>query len=97
LIAIKETYGISIQAIMARAKDLQVISEDRYVNFRRWVNADPNRKKENGFGHFQGRESSTRFKQLLYRAAAEDLVSLNKAASLANMKLADFTKEFVLL
>jgi predicted HTH domain antitoxin len=33
----------------------------------------------------------------LYRAAAEDLVSLNKAASLANMKVADFRKEFVLL
>ena len=97
LIAIKETYGISIQAIMARAKDLGVISEERFINFRRWVNEDSNRKKEIDLGKFQGRESSTRFKQLLYRAAAEDLVSLNKAASLANMKLADFRKEFVLL
>ncbi|WP_438965477.1 helix-turn-helix domain-containing protein [Flavobacterium sp.] len=97
LVAIKETYGISIQAIMARAKDLNVISEERFINFRRWVNQDQNRKKEINLGSFQGRESSSRFKQLLYRAAAEDLVSLNKAASLANMKVADFRKEFVLL
>ena len=46
LIAIKETYSISIQAIMARAKDLGVISEERFINFRRWVNEDSNRKKE---------------------------------------------------
>jgi Zn-dependent peptidase ImmA (M78 family)/DNA-binding XRE family transcriptional regulator len=97
LIAIKETYGISIQAIMARAKDLGVIPEEHFINFRRWVNQDPNRKKEINLGSFQGRERSSRFKQLLYRAAAEDLVSLNKAASLANMKVADFRKEFVLL
>lgn len=97
LIAIKETYGISIQAIMARAKDLAIINEERYIHFRKWINEDSSRKKELNLGSFQGRESSTRFKQLLYRATAEDIISLNKAASLANMKLADFRKEFVLL
>jgi Zn-dependent peptidase ImmA (M78 family)/DNA-binding XRE family transcriptional regulator len=97
LITIKETYGISIQAIMARAKDLAIINEERYIHFRKWINEDSSRKKELNLGSFQGRESSTRFKQLLYRATAEDIISLNKAASLANMKLADFRKEFILL
>jgi len=33
LISIKETYGISVHAIMARARNLGVISESRYRQF----------------------------------------------------------------
>lgn len=94
LIAIKETYGISMQAVMARAKDLGVISEDRFLRFRFWLNKEDNRKKEIGFGEYIGREHSTRFKQLLYRATSEELISMSKAANLANQKLASFRDEF---
>lgn len=94
LIAIKETYGISIQAIMARARDLGVISEHLFINFRKWISKN---KTEEGLGHFIGKESSNRFKQLLYRAASEELISLSKAANLSNQKLAAFRKEFVAL
>ncbi|HCO83883.1 MAG TPA: DNA-binding protein [Arenibacter sp.] len=95
LIAIKESYGISIQAIMARAKDLGCISEDRYISFRKWVNASDDRKKEIGLGGYQGKEHSTRFMQLLFRATSEELVSMSKAANLANVKLAQFRDDFV--
>ena len=95
LIAIKETYGISMQAVMARAKDLGVITEDRFLRFRFWLNKDGNRRKEIGFGEYIGREHSTRFKQLLYRATSEELISMSKAANLANQKLASFRDEFV--
>jgi Zn-dependent peptidase ImmA (M78 family) len=95
LITIKETYGISMQAVMARAKDLGVISEDRFLRFRFWLNKDGNRRKEIGFGEYIGREHSTRFKQLLYRATSEELISMSKAANLANQKLASFRDEFV--
>lgn len=94
LIAIKETYGISIQAIMARAKDLGVISEERYIKFRKWLSQDDNRRKEINLGEFLGREHSSRFRQLLYRAASEEIISMSKAANLANKKLADFRDEF---
>jgi Zn-dependent peptidase ImmA (M78 family) len=94
LIAIKETYGISMQAIMARAKDLDVITEERFLRFRFWLNKDINRRKEIGFGEYVGREQSTRFKQLLYRATSEELISMSKAANLANQKLASFRDEF---
>jgi Zn-dependent peptidase ImmA (M78 family)/DNA-binding XRE family transcriptional regulator len=95
LIFIKESYGISIQAIMARAKDLEIISNDQYVRFRIKVNQNENLKKEIGFGEFKGNEHSTRFKQLLYSATAEEIISMSKAASLSNIKLAEFRDEFM--
>lgn len=95
LISIKETYGISMQAIMARAKDLGVISEDRFLKYRIWTNKEERRRKEIGFGQYIGREQSTRFKQLLYRATSEELISMSKAANLANQKLASFRDEFI--
>ncbi|MBW6499442.1 MAG: XRE family transcriptional regulator [Bacteroidales bacterium] len=95
LIAIKETYGISIQAIMARARDLGVISEERFIHFRKWMNFSEERRKELGMGEYIGREYSSRFKQLLYRAASEEIISMSKAANLANIKLAEFRDELV--
>jgi Zn-dependent peptidase ImmA (M78 family)/DNA-binding XRE family transcriptional regulator len=95
LIYVKESYGISIQAIMARAKSLGIISSDQYIKFRIWVNKNENHKKEIGFGEYKGVEHSSRFKQLLYRAAAEEIISMSKAASLSNVKLAQFRDEFM--
>ncbi len=95
LISIKESFGISIQAIMARAKDLEIITNDYYVKFRIRVNQNPNLKKEIGFGEYKGIEHSSRFKQLLYRATAEEIISMSKAASLSNVKLAEFRDEFM--
>jgi Zn-dependent peptidase ImmA (M78 family)/DNA-binding XRE family transcriptional regulator len=95
LIYLKESYGLSIQAIMARARDLEIISNDQFVRFRIWVNQDLNRKKEIGFGQFNGMEHSSRFMQMLYRAAAEEIISMSKAASLSNVKLAQFRDEFM--
>ena len=95
LITIKESYGISMQAIMARAKDLGIITDERFLRFRFWLNKDMNRRKEIGFGEYVGREESTRFKQLLYRATSEELISMSKAANLANQKLASFRDEFI--
>ena len=95
LVYIKESYGISIQAIMARAKDLEIISNDQFVRFRIWVNKHEDNKKEKGLGEYRSNEISTRFNQLLYRATAEEIISMSKAASLANIKLAQFRDQFL--
>lgn len=94
LIAVKETYGISIQAIMARAKDLGVINESRFIMFRKWISRN---RTEEGLGQYRGNEHPYRFQQLIYRAAAEEIISLSKAANLSNQKLAQFRKEFIAL
>lgn len=94
LIAIKESYGISIQAIMARAKDLGIINEFQFIEFRKRIS---NNRSESGLGLFRGLENAFRFKQLIYRAASEEVISLSKAANLSNQKLAEFRKEFIAL
>jgi Zn-dependent peptidase ImmA (M78 family)/transcriptional regulator with XRE-family HTH domain len=97
LVALKEQNGISIQAIMARAKDLHIIGGETYVRFRKRVNTDPKLKLEEGYGAYQGSESPQRFNQLLCRAASERIVSMSKAASLAGMKFAQFRAEFAVV
>jgi len=94
LIAMKETYGMSVQAIMARAKDLGIITEAYFIQFRKWISHN---RAETGLGAYLGIEQGFRFKQLIYRAAAEEVISLSKAANLSNQKLAEFRKEFVAL
>ena len=39
---------------------------------------------------YEGKEKSNRFDQLLFRALSEELISFSKAASLDNMRLAEF-------
>jgi Zn-dependent peptidase ImmA (M78 family)/DNA-binding XRE family transcriptional regulator len=94
LISIKETYGISIQAIMARAHNLGIINEGAYIRFRKFVNRN---RQEEGWGQYKGKEQSDRFMQLVYRAAAEEVISMSKAANLSNQKLASFRDDFVAL
>lgn len=94
LISIKETYGMSIQAIMARARDLDIISSPVYINFRKRISRN---REEKGLGNYLGKERSDRFIQLIYRAAAEEIISMSKAANLANQKLSTFRKDFMVV
>ena len=80
---------------MARAKDLTIISNDQYVKFRIKVNQNSKLKSEIGFGHYNGMEYTSRFMQLIYRATAEEIITMSKAASLSNMKLAQFRDTFM--
>lgn len=85
---LKKHYGISIAAIMARAKNLGLVTDHFYVRFNILLNAKHWRQVEPV--QFTGTERSGRFEQLLYRATAKDLISLTKAASLAGKPLAAF-------
>jgi Zn-dependent peptidase ImmA (M78 family) len=91
LIPLREEYGISIQALMRRAFDLKVVSSHVYRRF--CVQISSNRTEE-GLGRYAGKEHSDRFEQLVYRAAAEEIISLSKAANLFNMKLGAFREKF---
>ena len=86
--ALKQEYGISIQAIVMRAKALDIISNSYYRQFFGYI-VQMGWKIDEPFD-YSGNEKSRRFDQLLYRALAEELISISKAASLKNMKLTDF-------
>lgn len=92
---IKSYYGISMQAIMARARNLNIISDTVYKEFS--INFSIMGFRKNEPGEYKGIEDSMRFKQLLYRAAAEEMISLSKAASLNNQNLSQFRKTFVIV
>ena len=83
-------YGISVQAILKRLRDLEVINEATYKGFVICMNKAGYRTKEPG--HYAGLEKPLRFSQLLYRAAIEEVISLSKAASLMNLSLSEFRK-----
>ncbi len=93
--ALKKQYGISMQAIVMRAKDLGIISETYCKQFFFFV-------KQKGWKinepvEFIGEEKSSRFEQLLFRALGEELISISKAASLNNQTLAEFRDKSLII
>ncbi|WP_075350309.1 helix-turn-helix domain-containing protein [Algoriphagus marinus] len=91
LAAIKQQYGISMQALVYRAKNVGLISDNYFRQFYAIFNQLGYRKNEPVA--YEGAEHSNRFSQLLFRALAEDFITMSKAASLKNQKLAEFRKE----
>lgn len=92
LVQIEEHFGISCQAIMVRAKNLNLISDHTYRQFFMWLSRSGNRKKT--LGNYNGIEESLRFWRLIARAVSENIISENKGADLAGMSLSKFKEEF---
>jgi Zn-dependent peptidase ImmA (M78 family)/DNA-binding XRE family transcriptional regulator len=85
---IKELYGISIAAIMVRAKVTNLITYDAYL---KWKNFDfPDRD----YGQFNGTEEPQKFLQMLYRCLSERKIGFDKAAKLARRDEAEFRQVY---
>lgn len=94
LIQMKLYYGVSIMAIMMRAKHLGLIPEIAYRRF--WTDCGNQWKleqKEPGDELYALREEPVRFKMLVYRAAAEHKISLSKGAELLGVSLGELRGE----
>lgn len=92
LISIKKNNGISLTAIMYRAKMLNLISESYLKYFM--IKYNQNLKKLEKL-NYEGREESDRFIQLLMRAVAQEIISSTKAAALNNQKLSEFRDQYL--
>lgn len=88
---IKKQYGISMQAIVMRARACGIISNSYTSQFFFFMDQMNWRIDEPI--DYQGVEESNNFEQLLFRALIEDQISMSKAASLSNQSLAEFKKE----
>lgn len=95
LISLKEYWGISIKAIVYKAYKLEIIDKPSYERFMIEYNSLGFNKNEPGI--FAGNEKALRFNQLLYRAAAEEVISLGKAAALSNQKLSEFRESLTVM
>ena len=88
---IKKQYGISMQALVMRAKDCGIVNKHytkQFFFFMKQMNWKIDEPVD-----YDGVEESNRFEQLLFRALIEDQISMSKAASLSNKSLAEFKKE----
>ncbi len=81
--AIQLNFGLSVDAQMFKARQLDIISDSRYKYFCITKNQNPAFKKlvERSTYH---EEQSTRFESLVYRALASELISYSKASVLLN-------------
>jgi Zn-dependent peptidase ImmA (M78 family)/transcriptional regulator with XRE-family HTH domain len=92
---LKQQYGISIQAIVMRAKSLNIISE----NYARqlFFHFDQMGWREQEPFEYITEEKSNRFTQLLFRALGEELISMSKAAALNNQSLSEFKEKSLMV
>ena len=91
LVIIKELYGLPIRAILHRAKMHGIITAYDFTSKMAELSRFYGRNGEPG--QYRSPEKALRFRRLLLRAVAEELVSLSKAAALSGMSLSDFREE----
>lgn len=88
---LKESYGISLQAVMYRARSLELVTDRQLRKFREtmkandWLVTEP--------VAYRGREQATRLRRLLNYAVAENIVAPERAAALAGVSPAEFLGE----
>jgi Zn-dependent peptidase ImmA (M78 family)/DNA-binding XRE family transcriptional regulator len=87
LILLENYYGISVQAIMWRAHDLDLISASKFKEYQIWLSKT--RLKKHKFGNYQSCETPMRFQRLVYKALSEEIISSSKAAALLNKPLSE--------
>lgn len=83
LIPLQMQYGLPIDALMYKAKELGIITEQRYKGYC---------IKRNGSSDFRSQvvenrypqEDSRRFQVLVYKAISQEVISISKASSLLN-------------
>lgn len=81
---IKELYGISIAAIMVRARFADLISYDTFTKWK--INDFPDRD----YGQFNGTEEPQKFLQMLYLCLSEQKIGFDKAAKLTRRDESEF-------
>jgi len=78
---------------MVRIHQLGIVGDSTYKKFWAMFNAHGWKKEEPG--NYPGAERANRFEQLVHRAAAEEAITLSKAAELLNIPLSEFRDKFL--
>lgn len=91
LCVLKKSYGLSMSGWIHRAKDLGILSDSNYQSMVRYFRMRGWHKKEPCDEY--PREEPLLFKQLVFRALAEELISESKAAELLRIPLSQFIAE----
>lgn len=92
---VQSLYGISIDALMYKAKCLGVISEERYRTFCKKKNYNP-KLREYVEREVFPREHSKRLESLVYRALSTGVITSSRAAALLGVPVHDVLGKYVL-
>ena len=84
--AIQREYGISVDALMAKAAQLNIITQRRYTSYYKKKNVVASFKEAVETSLYP-MEHTNRFERLVYRALASEVISYSKAASLLNISV----------
>ena len=94
LVEMKRTFGASIMAIMKRAEQLGLVSEAVYKRFCMYANQHRWRTEgEPGDDAYVRPEKSGRFRRLILRAVAEDVISVSSGAEHLGLGLHEMRQE----
>ncbi len=88
LCPLQQNYGVSIDAIILKAHQLDVMSENRYRGYFIRKNQSESFRKYAEESRFN-EKSTDRFEAMVYSAIAQDLITESKAASLLNVSIDD--------
>jgi len=91
-LAMKAQWGMSVGAIMYRAMTLGLMTEGSHKDFRIWACRRGWHAEEPDV--WKGCEQPGRFKQLVHRASAQELITRSKAAGLLNQSLDEFDRDY---
>ena len=89
---IQKQYGISIDAMMYKARNLNIISEQRYKTYWIMKNKNPEMKAKAEKSLYE-KHFSERFNRLVYRAIANEEISLSKGSVLLDKHLEEVHAE----
>lgn len=97
LISTQKKYGLSIPAIMYRLVDAKILPKERLKQFYIKLNVNPSFKKEVHHSRFETPENSNRYERLIYRALAQENISISKASSLLGKSIESVQENYALI
>lgn len=93
---IQALYGISVEAMMTKAKQLGILSERRYTQFCIKKNSDPKFKAKVQESVFP-EERSNRFSRLVFKLLASEEITESKCASLLGCSIEEVRNRLMLV
>ena len=97
LIAVQKHFGISTSALIYRLYHTRIINKQKQRQFFIRMNQNKNFKANLEEERYQGEEFSNRFEKLIYRALAQEQISISKAASMLGISVQQVRDNFAMI
>lgn len=90
---LQSEYGISVDALMAKARYLGIVSSNHYFDYCKNLGSADFTKKSDSIV----KEKVTKFECMVYRALASGIITQSKAAALLNATTVEVVRNFVIV